>query len=165
MWKLFFFFFFQPAGDPRTFLLGEKNFIRKTKLTKNKKERRVCASAAPPLAKIALWRPGQAQLLPTFHAKCNAKTVDMSAPCLIGPDTNQVCKRGALVQTLVGAAGRGLCATAAPGAAAGFPRNMAATMLPHSHWRHTFSAFWLRSSVVSVLISLISDTQSLTARY
>ena len=25
-------------------------------------------------------------------------------------------------------------------------------------WRHTFSAFWLRSSVVSVLISLISDT-------
>ena len=26
-------------------------------------------------------------------------------------------------------------------------------------WKHTFSAFWLRSSVVSVLISLISDTR------
>ena len=32
------------------------------------------------------------QLLPTFHAKCNAKTVDMSAPYVIRPDTNQVCK-------------------------------------------------------------------------
>ena len=27
--------------------------------------------------------------------------------------------------------------------------------------RHTFSAFWLRSSVVSVLISLISDSESI----
>ena len=29
---------------------------------------------------------------------------------------------------------------------------------PRRHTNHTFSAFWLRSSVVSVLISLISDT-------
>ena len=28
------------------------------------------------------------------------------------------------------------------------------------HFKHTFSAFWLRSSVVSVLISLISDISS-----
>jgi hypothetical protein len=28
----------------------------------------------------------------------------------------------------------------------------------YHHKAHTFSAFWLRSSVVSVLISLISDT-------
>ncbi len=33
-----------------------------------------------------------AQLLPTFRAKCNARTVGMSAPFLIRPDTNQVCK-------------------------------------------------------------------------
>ena len=32
-----------------------------------------------------------AQLLPTFQAKCNARTVGMSAPFLIRPDTNQVC--------------------------------------------------------------------------
>ena len=58
------------------------------------KERWICASAAPPLPKITLWRPGRAQLLPTFQAKCNARTVGMSAPFLIRPDTNQVCKRG-----------------------------------------------------------------------
>ena len=57
-------------------------------------ERWICASAAPPLPKITLWRPGRAQLLPTFQAKCNARTVGMSAPFLIRPDTNQVCKRG-----------------------------------------------------------------------
>ena len=33
-----------------------------------------------------------AQLLPTFQAKCNARTVGMSAPFLIRPDTNQVCE-------------------------------------------------------------------------
>lgn len=31
--------------------------------------------------------------------------------------------------------------------------------------RHRFSAFWLRSSVVSVLISLISDTSSIRGQY
>jgi hypothetical protein len=56
------------------------------------KKRWICASAAPPLPKITLWRPGRAQLLPTFQAKCNARTVGMSAPFLIRPDTNQVCK-------------------------------------------------------------------------
>ena len=57
-------------------------------------KRWICASAAPPLPKITLWRPGRAQLLPTFQAKCNARTVGMSAPFLIRPDTNQVCNRG-----------------------------------------------------------------------
>ena len=54
-------------------------------------KRWVCASAAPPLPKITLWRPGRAQLLPAFQAKCNARTAGMSAPFLIRPDTNQVC--------------------------------------------------------------------------
>ena len=57
-----------------------------------KRKRWICASAAPPLPKITLWRPGRAQLLPTFQAKCNARTVGMSAPFMIRPDTNQVCK-------------------------------------------------------------------------
>ena len=56
-------------------------------------KRWVCASAAPPLPKITLWRPGEAQLLPAFQAKCNARTTGMSAPFLIRPDTNQVCGR------------------------------------------------------------------------
>lgn len=56
-----------------------------------KPKRWVCASAAPPRQKITLWRPGRAQLLPAFQAKCNARTAGMSAPFLIRPDTNQVC--------------------------------------------------------------------------
>ena len=51
-------------------------------------KRWICASAAPPLPKITLWRPGMAQLLPTFQAECNARTVGMSAPFMIRPDTN-----------------------------------------------------------------------------
>ena len=56
-------------------------------------KRWICASAAPPLPKITLWRPGRAQLLPAFQAKCNARTAGMSAPFMIRPDTNQVCNR------------------------------------------------------------------------
>ena len=62
-------------------------------------ERWICASAAPPLPRITLWRPGMAQLLPTFRAKCNARTVGIPAPFLIGQETNQACKRGALEAT------------------------------------------------------------------
>ncbi len=36
---------------------------------------------------------------------------------------------------------------------------------PPTVWRHRFSAFWLRSSVVSVLISLISDTSPTRGPY
>ena len=64
-----------------------------------------------------------------------------------------------------------LCNTGPRFTRVGFPRKHCGTLWSHSEQletreytpktaksAHTFSAFWLRSSVVSVLISLISDT-------